>query len=143
MFLLLAFACSAPGGTLAHWTYTYAYSHNVEDERLFVRDRPHYGLTLYYERTGNGLQLHYWLPVDQIREVDTNETTTELQVQVWGILNTSVLVLHFDKSQREYSQQVIDEINCLPFAASADYLPMQKRAKIPPISSSVASSPVS
>jgi hypothetical protein len=142
MFLSVALTCLPANGTIAHWTYTYAYSGNTEDAQLYVRDRPHFGSTLYYVRRGNGLQATYWIPVDQIRDVDVNETTTELQVQVWGIFNTSVVVLHFDKSQRDYAQHVIDEINCLPFAADR-YLPMQNRAKMPPINSSVASSPVS
>lgn len=127
----------------AHWQFTYPYSGNPEDDRVYTQDQ-----TLYYARTAvdratdalTGPTLTDRMRTDNIRDVTINETTTELHVQIWGILNTSVLVLHFTKEQHALAQRVARDLERLEFGG---YFPMQNRAKIPPSSSSVTASPVS
>lgn len=142
MWLILAFALAPANGTIAHWTFTYPYSGNLEGDRVYTQ-----GEVLYYERvaldahTGApGLSLVDRMRIDNVRDVTMNETTTEIDVQVWGILNTSVLVLHFNKSQAQLASRVARELGRLEYGG---YLPIQKRAKMPVSNSSVAASPVS
>lgn len=134
----------SPGETaIAHWHFTYPYSGNLEDDRVYTR-----GERLYYTRTAidrstgalTGPSLSNWMRIDNVRDVTINETTTEIHVQVWGILNTSVLVLHFTKTQMAPARRVARALERLEYGV---YLPMQNRAKMPVSSSSFAASPVS
>lgn len=135
MFFSIALACVPANSTLAQWQFTYAASGAIEDDRIVAR-----GAYLVYERTGSGISLNARMRIDNIRRVTINETTSEIAVQVWAPFHTSVLVLHFTKAQRELAHDVVQRIERLEFSA---YLPMQKRAKMPVSSSSVAASPVS
>lgn len=119
----------------AHWTFTYPYSGSVEEDRVYAQ-----GEDLFYTRTQGGLMLTDRMRVDNVRDVTINETTTEIHVQVWGILNTSVLVLHFTKEQRTLARSVAHDLERLWYNV---YFPMQNRAKMPVSSSSFAASPVS
>lgn len=129
--------------TFAHWQFTYPYSGNLENDRVYT-----HGENLYYTRTAidpatgarSGPSLSNWMRIDNIRDVTINQTTTEIDVQVWGILNTSVLVLHFTKTQMPLARRVARELEKLEYSV---YFPMQKRAKMPLSSSSFAASPVS
>ena len=96
--------------TLAQWTYIYAYSGSVEHDRLYRS-----GDTLYYVQSGNGLTLTHPFTVASIRRVTLWETNDELDVQVWAPRNVSVLVLHFNKSQRNFAQQLADRIERLQY----------------------------
>ena len=119
----------------AHWTFTYPYSGTLEEDRVYTQ-----GEELCYARTQGGLTLTDRMRADNVREVTINETTTEIHVQVWGILNTSVLVLHFTKEQRALARGTAHDLEQLRYGG---YLPMQNRAKMPVSSSSFAASPVS
>ncbi|HET9095208.1 MAG TPA: hypothetical protein VFN37_00990 [Candidatus Baltobacteraceae bacterium] len=134
----------SPGETaIAHWLFTYPYSGNLEDDRVYTR-----GEDLYYTRTAvdrssgalTGPSLSNWMRIDNLREVTINRTTTEIDVQVWGIGNTSVLVLHFTKTQMAIARALAHDLERLPYSV---YLPMQNRAKMLVSSSSFAASPVS
>ena len=144
MCLIIALAMGSTSETaFAHWQFTYPYSGNLEDDRVYTQ-----GETLYYARTAidgstgalTGPTLTNRMRVDNIRDVTINQTTTEIHVQVWGILNTSVLVLHFTKQQRALAERVARDLERLEFSG---YLPMQNRAKMPLSNSSVTASPVS
>lgn len=107
------------------------------------------GADLYYARTAidrqtgelTGITLRARMRIDNIRDVTIHRSTNEIHVQIWGILNTSVLVLHFTKAQEQLAQDVAREVE--RFEYSRPYLPMQNRAKMPVSSSSLAASPVS
>lgn len=135
MFFSIALACIPANSTIAQWQFTYAASGTLEDDRLAAS-----GACLVYRRTGSGISVTTRMRIDNIRRVTINETTSEIAVQVWAPFHTSVLVLHFTKAQRELAHDVVQRIERLEFSA---YLPMQKRAKMPVSSSSVAASPVS
>lgn len=98
----------AQGLTLAEWTYTHAYSGSAEHDRLYRS-----GDTLYYVQSGNGLTVTHPFTIASIRRVTLWESNDELDVQVWAPRNVSVLVLHFNKSQREFAQQLADRIERL------------------------------
>ena len=119
----------------AHWTFTYPYSGSLEDDRVYTS-----GADLLYTRTQGSLTLTDRMRIDNVRDVTIHETTTEIHVQIWGILNTSVLVLHFTKQQRTLAHDVAQDLGQLRYGV---YLPMQNRAKMPASSSSFATSPVS
>lgn len=141
--LIIALAAAPAAGPIASWQFTYPYSGNLEANRVYT-DRE----MLYYERIAVDAQtravvgpsLVDRMRIDNVRDVTTNRTTTEIDVQVWGVLNTSVLVLHFNTSQSELARRVAHELERLEYRG---YLPMQKRAKMPVSSSSFATSPVS
>ena len=101
---------AAQSATLAEWTYTYAHSGNIEHDRLY-RD----GDTLYYEQSDNGLTVTHPFTVATIRRVTLWESNDELDVQVWAPHSVSLLVLHFNKSQRGYAQQIADRIERLRY----------------------------
>lgn len=143
MCLIIALAASPEHGAIARWQFTYPYSGNLEANRVYTE-----GELLHYERiaidaqtrAAVGPSLVDSMRIDNVRDVTTNRTATEIDVQVWGVLNTSVLVLHFNTSQSELALRVAHELERLEYRG---YLPMQKRAKMPVSSSSFATSPVS
>lgn len=144
MCLIIALAAAPANVPIAHWQFTYAYSGNLEDDRVYTQ-----GADLYYARTAidrqtgelTGITLRARMRIDNIRDVTIHRSTNEIHVQIWGILNTSVLVLHFTKAQEQLAQDVAREVE--RFEYSRPYLPMQNRAKMPVSSSSLAASPVS
>lgn len=108
--LSIAVAWVCANGSLAQWTFTYALSGNHEQNRVYVCD-PY----LYYDRSESGATLSQRMRLDNIRRVTINETTSEIAVQVWGYFHTSVLVLHFTKTQRELAHEVAQRIERLQF----------------------------
>ena len=108
--LSIAVAWVCANGSLAQWTFTYTASGNQEFNRVYVCD-PY----VYYDRTQDGATLSQRMRVDNIRRVTINETTSEIAVQVWGYFHTSVLVLHFTKTQRELAHEVAQRIERLQF----------------------------
>lgn len=135
MIFSIALACAPANTTIAHWQFAYPYSGALEEDRVYTQ-----GEDLFYARTQGGLTLRDRMRCDNVREVTMNETTTEIHVQIWGIRNTSVLVLHFTKVQRELATRIAHDLQRLEYGV---YLPMQNRAKMPVSSSSFAASPVS
>lgn len=143
MIFSIALVCVPANTTIAQWHFTYAYSGALEDDRVVTR-----GAYVYYERTAidpksgglAGPTLWNRMRIDNVRDVTINETVSEIHVQAWGVLNRSALILHFTKAQRELARDVARRMEALEYCT---YLPMQNRAKIPVISSSVAASPVS
>lgn len=133
---------SAQSADLANWTYTYAYSGNLEADALYRDDQ-----RLYYTQIGIDKYSHdattppisSSIPLDNIRDVTLHEIEHEIDVQVWGIRNLSVLVLHFNVDQRAMAERIMQTVQNLQYGG---YLPMQNRAKIAVNNSSVAVSPV-
>lgn len=141
LLALLYVPASAQTAGIADWTYTYPYSGNLEADALYRDEHRLYYAQTALDKAGSptSIAISSSMPLDNIRDVTLHQTAKEIDVQVWGIRNLSILVLHFDLDQRALAERIVQDVQKLQYGG---YLPMQNRAKIAVNNSSFAASPV-